>query len=180
VEQRGRLEELARQVRAPLPPDHATPLPAEPLPWEAAAADARARVEEADAAVVEARRVARLPQLLPDWSGDLGRAAVVYLGFVLPNLVPLVVLSAAGVHENAAVAFWFVVAWPLVTAVGGALVIGRVSRPRIAPEDDPDAVRPAATRRRIRRYPWLGILMAWLGWFVPGWLLDRLAELTTG
>jgi hypothetical protein len=180
VEQGGRLAELARQVRAPLPADHAAPLPVEPLPWDAAAAEATARVAAADAAVTEAHRVARLPQLLPDWSGDLGRAAVVYLGFVLPNLVPLVLLSVAGVHENAAAAFWFVVVWPLVTAVGGAIVIGRVSRPRIAPEDDPDAVPSPATRRRTRRYPWLGVLLAWLGWFVPGWLLDRLAELTTG
>jgi hypothetical protein len=114
-----------------------------PLPWHAGADDARARLAGADAALAEVRRVARLPQLLPQWSSRLARAAVVYLGLTLPNILLVVLLSVAGVRGNTPVLVWFVVIWPLVTAVGGAWLIGRVEAPRLPPTEPLGRVAPA-------------------------------------
>jgi hypothetical protein len=35
-------------------------------------------------------------------------------------------------------------------------------------------------RRRPRVYPWLGVLVAWASWLVPGFLLDRIGSLWPG
>jgi hypothetical protein len=178
--QQARLADLAGRLRAPLDAADLTPEPAPPLPWAEAAKDAEARLRAADAALAEAERVARLPQLLPQWSGDFGRAAVVYLALTVPNVVLVSMLSVAGVKGSTAAAFWFIVGWPLLTAIAGSLIIERVSIPRLPPDDDHLAVRAALVRRRSpRRYPWFGVLVAWAGWLIPGWLLDQLAALTT-
>jgi hypothetical protein len=193
--QQAELRALAADLRAPLTDADLQPLPGPPLPSPslpgpslpgpplpgdatgAAEADAQARLESAAAALAEARRVARLPQLLPEWSGDLGRAAVVYLGFAVPNVLLVVALSVTGVHGSSAALLWFVVIWPLVTAVGGAVTVSRTAAPRLPPDE------PAALLTRLRpprRYPWLGVLVAWASWLGPGWLLDQVAALTTG
>jgi hypothetical protein len=170
--QRERLQGLATELRAPLSAEQLTPLPgAPPLPWEAADHDARARIGGADAAVVDARRVARLPQLLPQWSSQLARATVVYLGFTLPNIAFVVLLSLAGVHGSTPVLVWFVVIWPLTTAIGGATTLGRVEKPRLPPDE---ATLHLARLKPPRHYPWLGVLLAWAGWLIPGWLMDQL------
>jgi hypothetical protein len=175
--QQAELRELSAELRAPLPPGALGPLPVPPLDGAAAHADAQARLDSAGAAVVEARRVARLPQLLPEWSGDLGRAALVYLLLALPNVVLAVALSVAGVHGNDPALLWFAVIWPLATLIGGAVALGRAAAPRLPP-DEP--VAGPARIRRPRRYPWLGVLVAWASWLVPSWLLDQLAALTGG
>ncbi|HEY6798007.1 MAG TPA: hypothetical protein VI248_25305 [Kineosporiaceae bacterium] len=175
--QQAELRALAADLRAPLSPDDLGPLPVPPLDGLAADADAQARLEGAQAAMAEARRVARLPQLMPEWSGTLGRAALVYLGFAVPNVVVVVALSVAGVHGSSAALLWFAVIWPLVTAVAGGVLLGRARAPRLPPDEPSTAL---AGLRPARRYPWLGVLMAWASWLVPGWLLDQLAALTLG
>jgi hypothetical protein len=174
--QHTELHALAEDLRAPLTAADLGPLPVPPLPWATADADAQARLGAARAALAEARRVARLPQLLPQWSSELARAATVYLGFTLPNVGVVVALSAAGVHENSGALLWFGVIWPLVTAVGGAATLSRAGLPRLPPGDPYALARP----RPMRRYPWLGVLVAWASWLVPGGLLDQLAAMTTG
>jgi hypothetical protein len=168
--QRERLLELGTALRAPLPADELTPLPgAPPLPWDAGDADARARLRTADEAIEEARRIGRLPQLLPQWSGQLARSAVVYAGFTLPAL--LLVSLTFRVKDVGALTFFFAVVWPLVTAIAGAVVIGRVSLPRLPPAE---GRQHAATLRPLRRHPWLGVLIALAGSLSTQWLLEQL------
>lgn len=167
---RERLAEIATDLRAPLAPGDLTPLPgAPPLPWDDGAADARARLAAADAAVVEARRVARLPQLLPQWSSQLARAAMVYLGFTVPAIV-LVALTFQ-VKGNQSLFLFFVVGWPLVTAIGGAIVLSRVSLPRERPDE---AERLLTRLRPPRAHPWLGVLIALLATYLTQQLLETL------
>jgi hypothetical protein len=177
------LTDLAAELDAPLDPSRLTPLADERLPvaqlrvgdestgedpWDRGARDQQRLLAAVDAALAEARRVAGLPQLLPQWSSRLARAAVVYAVVAAPSLVLTVLLSAAGVTGNDAVLLWFLVVWPLVTAVTGRLLLGRLGAPRLPHEPSPP---------RLPRYPWLGVLLAWALWWIPGWALDQLAGL---
>ena len=170
VAQRDRLAELATDLRSPLPADAFTPAPVEPLPWPSGGADAAAHLGTADAAVTEARRLGRLPQLLPTWSSQFARAIIVYLTFTLP-VISLVSVTSS-IHANEALKIWFAVVWPLVTAIGGGLLVARLSRPRLEPSESEQVL----TRLKpVRHYPWLGVLFAWGSWLITGWFFDQLA-----
>jgi hypothetical protein len=189
-EQQRALVGLATQLKAQLSAPDLAPSAVPPLDGPAALADLRARVDAADAALVEARRVARLPQLLPEWDSRFARAAVVYAGFGIPSFMLTILLSMIGVHENTAVLIWFAVIWPLVTAFGGGAVVVQVTRPRQATEKPGDATDPddrelqsialpmLAVRERV--YRWFGLLVAWASWLVPGAILDWFAGLWHG
>ena len=165
-----RLQALAAGVRAPLAADQLAALPVPPMPWPQADADARGRSAAADAALAQARRVARLPQLLPQWSSQLARCAVVYAGFTIPAV--MLVSLTFQVKDNQPLLLWFAVGWPLITAIGGAAVIGRVSLPRWPPDE---AERLATRPQPVRRHPWLGVLIAWAGALGAQWVLEHLA-----
>lgn len=166
-DQAARLTDLAGRLRAPLDPAAFTPLPVPPLPWAESSADAAARADAAEGALAEAVRVGRLPQLLPGLRSALARAAVVYVAFALPNGVLSMMLTKASGDR---VWLWFLVVWPLVTAVGGSIVIGRTSEPRLPPEGSEQVL---ARLRPLRHHPWLGVLIALASWWVPAWLIDN-------
>jgi hypothetical protein len=169
-EQAERLSGLAKELGEPLDPSRLDPLPgAPPLPWEAGEADGRARVRAADEAIAEARRVGRLPQFLPQWSSQFGRAAVVYAGFSIPAIA-LVTLTW-WVHDNQALLIFLAVVWPLVTAIGGAIVLGRVARPRLERDESEQLLERL---RPPRRYPWLGVIICLGGSMLTQWLMESL------
>jgi hypothetical protein len=170
ADQGERLSTLADDVHAPLPPDARAPLPgAPPLPRDAAEADARERVRVADEALAEARRIAGLPQFIPEWSSQLARAAVIYLVLAVPAV--LMVVLTFRVKDNGWLMLWFVVVWPLVAAIAGAALLARVSRPRIPP----DATESLARRLRPpRNHPWLGFLFSVAAAYLTQLVLEAL------
>lgn len=194
TEQQGALVDLAARLRAPVDPATLTPSGVPPLDGDDAVADLHARVDGVDAAIAEARRVAVLPQLVPEWRGRFARAAVVYTAFAIPSMLLTVMMSLAGVGENRNVLLLFAVIWPAVTAVGGGAVVGEVARSRAG--DDPSfeperraaglapgaggAGSPGSGRRREPRYRWFGVILAWASWLVPGATLDWFASLWPG
>ena len=171
-DRRERLQRLAVDLRAPLPTAQLTPLPGAPaLPWTAGEADARGRLTATDDALEEARRVGRLPLLLPQWTSQLARAAMVYALASVPAAV-LVALTFR-VKNNGALEVWFGLILPVVTAIVGAAVVGRVSRPRL-PEADTDLL---VTRLRPpRAHPWLGFLIC----LAASYLTQQFLELALG
>lgn len=193
-EQQRALVELATRVKAPLSATDLAPSAVPPLDTPTALADLRARVDAADTALTEARRVAGLPQLLPEWDNRFARAAVVYAGFATPSLVLSVPLSLANrlslVAFGGEVILWFAIIWPAVTAFGGGFVVARVARPRAGrgssstgstgePVTGAEEVRPLhglPLAGRLfapdRRYRWFGALLALACWYVPGLIID--------
>jgi hypothetical protein len=192
-EQQRALASLAAQLKAPLSATALAPSAVPPLSRPTAVADLRARVDAADAALVEARRVARLPQLLPEWDSRFARAAVVYAGFATPNLFLTILLSLANrlsliESEGKGVFLWFAVVWPAVTAFGGGFVVSRVAQSRLERKTSSPAGNPTNGTGGIpmsqqiplisqllspnRRYRWFGVLLALACWWLPGMIID--------
>jgi len=165
--QREQLTALATELRAPLAIGPLTPLPVHPLDWPAGDADARLGEEAVDAVLAETRRVGRLPQLLPQWQSQLARATVVYLGWSLPTVVMVIVLTVARARSWSLL-LWFLVLWPLIATVSGAITLDKVSLPRLSPDD----AALASTRDRVRRYPWMGVFLSWTVYGIVGTLLQ--------
>jgi hypothetical protein len=174
-EQHQALLELAARLRAPLTAADLAPAPVPACDSLAAAADLRARLAQTDAAFAAAERVARLPQLLPEWSSPLARAAVVYAGFGVPNLLLTVAFALTGQHSSWLLTIWFLVIWPAVTAFVGGYVVTYVSQPRAA-RNTPAQPVPFDFRRLSRKwgppYRRFGMIIAWLSWLIPGIILE--------
>jgi hypothetical protein len=141
-----------------------------------------ARITTTHRAAERAGEVAHLPQLLPQWSGTIARPAVVYLGFCLPNVALTVGLSAFEVHDGPGLLPWFVLIFPLLTITVGGWLVGRLCAPRLGEDTLQDLADRYAGRphrslaARVKRHRWLGLLIAWGSWLIPGLLLDWLAS----
>jgi hypothetical protein len=197
--QREDLTALGLQLRADLTPVDLTPVDLTPvdltrgdLPaaestpggaaarssWDAGAAELAAAVSSSDHAADEARRLGGRPQLLPAWRSPIARHAVVYAAVVVPNALFTVFLSLSGVTGSQPLLWWFGLIFPVLAAIGGGILVGRLSSPRIcsASPDGADAgngaEHPTPPRRRHR---WLAVPFAWASWLVPGYTLDLIA-----
>jgi hypothetical protein len=177
--QRARLETLGQQLRAPLSPADLSPaLAPQPVPTPVAgqsrAGELGGWLSGADRAADEARQIAALPQLLPGWTSASARHAVVYALLVLPNAVFTIGLSLLGVTGSDPLLWWFVLIFPLMAAVGGGLLVGRLCAPRasraLLEQGRPEPAEPPRRRQRG-----LAVVFAWASWLVPGFTLDLLA-----
>ena len=189
---RTAIEELATRLRAPAITVDLAPR-ALLSPGGSSLTDLQDRVDDVDTVLTQARHVATLPQFLPGWRSPLARAAVVYAGFGIPNLLLSVLLSLAEVDSPGAL-LYFAVIWPAVTAIGGGIVVRIVTRPRSGddssfrrhPNDtgtdiaENTAAVADSVGRRERRYRWLGLLVAWTTWLVPSGTLVWIASLLPG
>jgi hypothetical protein len=175
AEQQQALLALADALRVPLATADLIPAAVPDCHPAQAVADVQTRLDAADAAVAEARRVAALPQLLPAWSSSPARAAVVYAGFCVPNSLFTVLLALTGETPSWLLKVWFLVLWPALTASLGGLLVTRVSRPRTPA--DADAVQrrfeiAARGRRWGPPYRRLGAVIAVASWGLPGFVLQ--------
>ncbi|HEX2810215.1 MAG TPA: hypothetical protein VHN80_28955, partial [Kineosporiaceae bacterium] len=193
--QRDRLEELGQLLRAgPTQADltaTAATLPpgadvAARTGWERGTAELSGWLSRADDAAEQARRIGGRPQLLPGWSSPLARHAVVYALVVLPNALFTIELSLLGVTGSEPLLWWFGLIFPVLAAIGGGVLVGRLCAPRISPASldgpgpeppeapgTPGSAGPHAAPRR--RHRWLAIPFAWASWLVPGFTLDLIA-----
>lgn len=186
--QREALTALGRRLRAELTPADLTPGKAAELSsWEAGATELAAAASTCDHAADEARRLGGRPQLLPAWRSPIARHAVIYAVVVVPNVLFTVFLSLHGVTGSQTLLWWFGLIFPVLAAIGGGILVGRLCGPRIcpgspdgsgspddaeSPDDADDAQQPTSLRRRHR---WLAVPFAWASWLVPGYTLDLIA-----
>ena len=105
----------------------------------------------------------------------MARHAVIYGLLVLPNAIVTVGLSLLGVHGNAPLLWWFVVIFPVLAAVIGGHLVGLLCAPRTSPTALDDG-RDEPGEAPGRRYRWVGVILAWASWLIPGSLLDLLAQ----
>jgi hypothetical protein len=182
--QRDALEQLGQQLRAhlspadlqpaavaPVPVPAPVPAPAAPVSWEAGATELSGWLARAGDAADEARRTGDRPQLLPGWHSRIARHAVVYAAVVVPNAIFTIGLSLHGVTGSGPLLLWFALVFPVLAAIGGGILAGRLCAPRILSTPD-DGTSQRGSRRRHR---WLAVLFAWASWLVPGFALDLIA-----
>ena len=176
--QKEALDALAERLRAAptaLPPT----APAVPtLSWADGLADLDRHLTAADRAAEQARNAGHLPQLLPQWSGTRARNAVIYAALCIPNAAFSAIVSLVGAEPSSRRFLWFLIVFPVLVAVTGVILIGRIAAPRIV--DPAPGPAPITATERRRRSVLVGLLIAWASWIVPGQVFELLRQLIGG